>query len=80
MSAAEIVNWSDLLQTIGASIVAGIGITVAFSIAVWGSARFADLRREDRAAEAGLPLTISGLALAVVAVGVVFGVIVMTSK
>jgi TRAP-type C4-dicarboxylate transport system permease small subunit len=75
-----IVDWSDLLQTIGASIVAGIGITVAFSVVIWGGARFADLRREDRTAEAGLPLTVSGLALAVVVAGVVFGIVVMTAK
>jgi hypothetical protein len=77
---ATIVDWSDLLQTIGASIVAGVGITVAFSVVIWGTARFADLRREGRTAEAGLPLTASGLALAVVAAGVVFGIVVMTTK
>jgi Na+-translocating ferredoxin:NAD+ oxidoreductase RnfA subunit len=77
---ATIVDWSDLLQTIGASIVAGIGITVAFSVVIWGGARFADLRREGRTAEAGVPLTVSGLALAVVVAGVVFGIVVMTAK
>jgi len=77
---ATIVDWSDLLQTIGASIVAGVGITVAFSVVIWGTARFADLRREGRTAEAGLPLTVSGIALAVVAAGVVFGIVVMTTK
>ena len=77
---ATIVDWSDLLQTIGASIVAGVGITIAFSIVIWGTARFADLRREGRTAEAGLPLTVSGIALAVVAAGVVFGIVVMTTK
>lgn len=77
---ATIVDWGDLLQTIGASIVAGIGITVAFSVVIWGSARFTDLRREDRPGQAGVALTVSGLALAVVAAGVVFGVVVMTTK
>ena len=77
---ATIVDWSDLLQTIGASIVAGIGITIAFSVVIWGGARFTDLRREGRTAEAGFPLTISGLALAVVVAGVVFGIVVMTAK
>ncbi|HJZ35676.1 MAG TPA: hypothetical protein VJ204_05315 [Solirubrobacterales bacterium] len=77
---ATIVDWSDLLQTIGASIVAGIGITIAFSVVIWGGARFADLRREGRTAEAGVPLTVSGLALAVVVAGVVFGIVVMTAK
>jgi hypothetical protein len=77
---ATIVDWSDLLQTIGASIVAGIGITVAFSVVIWGTARFAVLRREDRPGPAGVALTVSGLALAVVVAGVVFGVVVMTTK
>ncbi|HVW46371.1 MAG TPA: hypothetical protein VHA76_04905 [Solirubrobacterales bacterium] len=77
---ATIVDWSDLLQTIAASIVAGVGITVAFSFVIWGTARFADLRREDRPGPAGVALAISGLAAAVVALGVVFGVIVMTTK
>jgi hypothetical protein len=77
---ATIVDWSDLLQTIGASIVAGVGITVAFSVVIWGGARFAELRREDRPGPAGVALTISGLALAVVTAGVVFGVVVMTAK
>jgi hypothetical protein len=77
---ATIVDWSDLLQTIGASIVAGIGITVAFSVVIWGGARFADLRRQDRPGPAGVALTVSGLALAAVTAGVVFGVVVMTTK
>jgi hypothetical protein len=77
---ATIVDWGDLLQTIGASIVAGVGITVAFSVVIWGTARFSDLRREDRHGQAGAALTVSGLALAVVAAGVVFGVVVMTTK
>jgi hypothetical protein len=77
---ATIVDWSDLLQTIGASIIAGIGITVAFSVVIWGGARFADLRREDRPGPAGVALTVSGLALAIVTAGVVFGIVVMTAK
>lgn len=77
---ATIVDWGNLLQTIGASIVAGVGITIAFSVVIWGSARFTDLRREERPGPAGVALSISGLALAVVAAGVVFGIVVMTTK
>lgn len=77
---ATIVDWSDLLQTIGASILAGVGITTAFSVVIWGTARFADLNRENRAAPALAALAVSGLALAVVAAGVVFGIVVMTTK
>ena len=77
---ATIVDWSDLLQTIGASIIGGIGITVAFSVVIWGAARFGDLSREDRPGRAGVALLTSGVAVAVVAAGVVFGVVVMTTK
>jgi len=77
---ATIVDWSDLLQTIGASIVAGVGITIAFSVVIWGSARFADLRREERPGEAVAAAAVSALAAVVVATGIVFGVVVMTTK
>jgi hypothetical protein len=77
---ATLVDWSDLLQTIGASIVAGIGITAAFSVVIWGVARFVDLTREERIASARAAATVSGLAFAVVAAGVVFGIVAMTTK
>ena len=35
-------------ETMIASLIAGVGITVVFSIAIWGAARFADLSRSDR--------------------------------
>jgi hypothetical protein len=77
---ATIVDWSDLLQTIGASIIGGIGITVAFSVVIRGAARFGELSREERPGRAGAALLTSGVAFAVVAAGVVFGIVVMTTK
>ena len=77
---ATIVEGRALIETVLASVVLGIGVTVAFSVAIWGTARFADLNREDRTLAAGAALGIAGLALAVVAAGVVFGIVAMTSK
>jgi hypothetical protein len=77
---ATIVETRQLVETIIVSVVAGLGVTVIFSVAIWGAARFADLNREDRGAAAGLALATSGLALAVVIAAVVFGIVVMTSK
>jgi hypothetical protein len=77
---ATIVEGRQLFETVVASIVAGVGITVAYSVVIWGAARFADLNREDRPAAAGAALATAGLALAVVVAGVVFGIVVMTSK
>ena len=70
---ATIVHTDELLQTIAASVVAGVGITVVFSIAIWGAARFVDLSSNERpvaaAGAAAVGLLALGLTLGVVAVG-----------
>jgi hypothetical protein len=77
---AVVVETKELLETIVASIVGGVGVTVVFSIAIWGAARFADLSRGDRPLAAGGAAAVTVLALAVTAASVVLGIIVMTSK
>jgi hypothetical protein len=77
---ATIVEGRALIETVVASIVLGVGVTVAFSVAIRGVAQFSDLNREDRTLAAGAALGMAGLALAVVAAGVVFGIVVMTNK
>lgn len=76
---AVVVETKELLQTIVASVIAGVGITVVFSVAIWGVARFADLSRNDRPLAAGAAATLAGLALAVTLGAVAFGIVVMTS-
>lgn len=70
---ATIVHTDELLQTIAASVVAGVGITVVFSIAIWGAARFVDLSSNERrvAAVGAAAVGIIGLTmtLGMVAVG-----------
>jgi len=77
---AVVVETKELAQTIVASVVAGVGITVVFSIAIWGVARFADFSRADRPLAAGAAAALVGLALAATLGAVVFGVVVMTRK
>lgn len=77
---AVMVETKELLETVVASVVGGVGITVVFSVAIWGVARFADLNREDRPLAAGAAATLAALATAVTLGAVVFGVIVMSSK
>jgi cation transporter-like permease len=77
---AVIVETKDLLQTIVASLIAGVGVTVVFSVAIWGAARFADLNRDDRHLAAGAAATLAGLALAATLIAVAFGIVVMTRK
>jgi hypothetical protein len=77
---AVVVETKELVQTIVASLIGGVGVTVAFSIAIWGAARFADLSRGNRPLAAGGAAAVTLLALAVTAASVVLGIVVMTSK
>lgn len=72
---ATVVHTDELLQTIAASVVAGVGITVIFSIAIWGAARFVELSGSERpvAAAGAAAVGILGLVLtlAIVATGLI---------
>jgi hypothetical protein len=77
---ATLVEGRQLLETVIASVVAGVGVTFAFSLAIWGVGRFADLSRSERPLAAGAAAGATALALVVVAEAVVFGIVVMTTK
>ncbi len=77
---AVVVETKELLQTVVASVVAGVGITAVFSIAIWGAARFVDLSRSERPVAASAAAALGGLALAATVAAVVVGMLVMTSK
>jgi hypothetical protein len=80
MILASLVEGKALLETVLASVVAGIGVTFAFSVAIWGVGRFGELGREERPLAAGGALAVAALALACVGAAIVFGIVVMTSK
>lgn len=77
---ATIVETGDLVKTVVASLVAGVGVTAIFSMAIWGAARFADLNREGRSLAAGAAAALGALALAATLAAVAFGIVVMTKK
>ena len=80
LSMAALVETQELLETVVASVVAGIGVTVIFSIAIWGAARFADLSRSERPLAAGAVGALAAVALIATLAGVAFGIVIMTSK
>jgi hypothetical protein len=77
---AVVVETKELLETVVASVVAGVGITVVFSVAIWGVARFADLSRNDRPLAAGAAATLAALAGLATLAAVAFGIAIMSSK
>jgi hypothetical protein len=77
---ATIVDTDALGKVIIYSLIAGIGVTVAFALTIVGATRFADMRRDDRPVEAGLFAVLATLALAASVGAIVLGIVVMTSK
>jgi hypothetical protein len=77
---AEIVETKELVQTVVFALVAGIGVTLIFSVAIWGAARFVDLSQENRRLAAGGAALTATIALLAVLAAIVVGFIVMTSK
>lgn len=78
--AATIVQTGDLVKTVVASLVAGVGVTAIFSVAIWGGARFADLSRAGHPVAAAAAAALGALALASTVAAVTIGIVVMTSK
>jgi hypothetical protein len=77
---ATIVQWKEMWQTVVASVGAGVGITFAFSVGIWGSGQFIELSRGDRQGAATAAGIVALLAFAAVAAAVIIGILVMTQK
>ena len=80
MILASLIEGKEMLETVVASVIAGLGVTSAFSVAIWGVGRFTELSaRGERAAASGAAL-VAAVALAIVGAALIFGIVVMTSK
>jgi uncharacterized membrane protein YidH (DUF202 family) len=77
---ATVVETKELLQTIAASLVAGVGITTAFAILIFGATRSADMVRDERPLLATAAGGLAVVALVLVIATIVLGIVVMTSK
>jgi hypothetical protein len=77
---ATVVETKELLETVAASLIAGVGITTAFAILIFGVTRSADMVRDDRPILAFAAGGLAVIALLVVVGAIVLGIVVMTSK
>jgi hypothetical protein len=77
---ATVVDTAALGKVIAASLIAGIGLTMIYSLAILGTARFADMRRAGRPVEAGLFALLGAAALFACVVAIVVGIVIMTQK
>ena len=77
---AEIVNWNAAWQAVWTAAVAGVGVTVVFSLAVYGATRTADMRREDRPGQAAFYGAVALVAVGGTLAAVVYAITLITTK
>ena len=77
---ATVVETKALLDTVLASVIAGVGVTTVFAILILGVARSAAMVRDDRPVAATAAGGLAVIALLVVTAAIVLGIVVMTSK
>jgi len=77
---AEIINWNAAWQAVWTAAVAGVGITIVFSLAVLGAARTADSRRDDRPGQAVFYGAVALVAVGGTLAAVVYAITVITTK
>ena len=78
--ASKVIDWSALGKVIAGSLVLGIGVTGAFSLAILGVTRSAEARREGGSVAAITFAVLAAIGLAACAAAVVLGIVVMTHK
>ncbi len=74
------IDTGALAKTVAAAFVSGVGITLIFSVAIYGAARFGELGREGRSSAAILHGTLAAIAGLAFVATIVVGIIVMTTK
>jgi hypothetical protein len=77
---AEIVDWGTIGEVIGYSLLAGVGLSMAFSLTLLGAIRFADNRRAGKDAKATAFAVLGVLGMAATLGALVLGIVVMTTK
>jgi hypothetical protein len=80
MIAAKLVDVAQLLHVVEASLIAGVGISLVFSLVILGAARAGERRQQSRHVAAGAHAALAILALAVCVAAIAYGVSIMLSK
>ena len=77
---ATLVDTAALAKVVVASLIAGVGVTVAFAFAIVGATRFTEMRQNARTVEAGAFAVLATVALVTCVAAIVVGIVVMTTK
>jgi hypothetical protein len=73
----SLVDTEALVESVVAAAVVGVGVIVAFALAVYGAARFADERRTGASGSATFAVVLTLVALAACAIAVAAGLVII---
>jgi hypothetical protein len=76
----QIVDWPTLGTVAGYALLAGFGVSIAFSLTILGATRFADSRRDNRDVRAAAYAVLGALGFAATLSSIVLGIVIMTRK
>jgi hypothetical protein len=77
---AQIIDWDAAWQAIWTAAVAGVGVTIVFSIAVFGATRSTDTRHDEHPGGAVLYGVLALVAFAATLGAVVYAITLITTK
>jgi hypothetical protein len=75
-----VVDWSALAKVVGGSLVLGVGLAGTYALAILGTTRATEARRDGGSIAAFMFGVLAAIALAACAAVVVLGIVVMTTK
>jgi hypothetical protein len=77
---AAAINTHALVKMLYTSVVAGVGVTVVFSLAILGATRSTEMRREHRTGAAACYTALATAGLLVAAAVVIYGLLLVAHK
>lgn len=77
---AALVPAEALLETVIASALAGIGVSFAFALAIWGVARLAEHSREERPLAAAVSAVLAAAGLTSAGAAVIVGLVLVSGS
>ena len=80
MIIAKVIDGHAAWQAVWTASVAGVGVTIVFSLAVLGATRSTDMRRNDRPGQAAAFAVLALLGLAATLGAVVYAITLITTK
>lgn len=76
---AEVVNWTELGESVAAGAIAAIAITIVVSFGIRGTAKYVDYSQEGRMGAAYCSLAVGGISIVLTLAMILMGIYLMVA-